>query len=403
MRKRLICRFGTICLLIVLFDSAVQPLRGEEIQSRRKEGSVSRYVDVNSQGHILEIDYAGQKARVVGTIEIPNSSPPIVWQAWFFDNADLGIFLLLEPSHVRGWFGRLYIYSKASLQLQSTSVRIDLTGDFGFLPVSEKLFFVEYLDTLSKKTVRLVFDASENKIAGSFDFPVSYHTIYAMSATGANLFVSNRLEPVLYKFDIESRKSILVQNAATLLGHEDPNGWAFVGALGRRYALIGKKHQITDSVEWFQIDLENMQEVAKSAPMPFFSGEFFVETDGEGKDSISCIEQHIVDAHYQATGKIYQFVRRGDRIEPAGEIVFSPKTEVALRIDKGRYEILPRYDFDYISLLTLRKKVFLELPGHYSPDLVPWASEVFNKSAKQFRIDIAKKKADSTLRRLLIE
>lgn len=375
--------FGTLALALSLW--LAQPIAGEEVRAFPQAGGAVVYTDIDARGRLLEIDYGRRSARELGRFEVSSEDPPLLVQGWVLGDGEQAVLLLLEPTQDPGWHGRLHLYSQGSPRLQATSVRLDLTaGDFAFLPLSEELAFVEYRDTRSGHITRLVLDVSRNMVRGGFDFPLADDVLHSWPGEGRYLYLARPLEPGLRKVDLEARQATEVTDLSSLLPAEEQTTFAFVGALSDQYALVNRKYLEADQIQLFLVDLDRLEVVAASPQLPFFTGRFRLEPQQDGV-RIACTVERVVQGHYQATGRIRQFVRRGREIQPVGEVRFDPEVQIALRDRSGSYQVFDRVRFDYVSLLEVERRVLQSLPGAYPESVGSGAAKWFAQAVEELR------------------
>lgn len=359
-----------LCLWLTL-AAAGPALAAEEIRSLPEIGGDGLFTDVTADGRILRIDYVAKTARVLGTVDV---GPEILWRAWIGGEGDTGLFLLLDEAGIPGVHGRIYSYSQSARQLDKSSLVLNVDGDYGVLPVSERLAYVQFSglgDTSS--AVRVAYDPSSNAFLGTFGFPVSQHTIHAFTAKG-ELLVADPYDVAARIRVIDTRSNmVLRQHEAGVSVGVGPDERVFVTALGGRHALVLKLRS-RDSARLYLLDTESWSVVGQSEELEFFTGRFSL--GGPLQSRVFCVEEGIRNGRRAPVGTIREFELTGKRLVPVRSVSFNPETEIALRVGDDEFAVFPRYTFNYLSAKALGLKMFDRLwKRHRSSELLEAARE----------------------------
>lgn len=394
--------FGWTACIVALLCVPTSGFPGAEpVQTHPDVGCQAVYVDIDHLGRILEIDYSRGTGHVLGNIDLTSQAPRLLMEGWVFDRGQRAALLLLEPAMTPGWFGRIYLYSgRDGSMLQETSVRIDLTsGDYGILPLNATTMLIEYQDTQRQQRTRLILDIAGNSVIGTFDFPIPSRARYAYSTDGSRLYVAAQMEATIQILDVSSYRRLSAVDVGESMA-SDPAVKTVVGALTAGDVLANKYWLDQTGMELVLWNMVSGRARAVSQRLPFLPGRYFLTSASENEELeiAGCIER-VVSGRYEPTGRFDVFSVKNRRIMANRTIEFNPKTETVLYINGDGYARLPRSEFNYISLLAVRKKVLEQMPGRYTPALVSRARDALAQSIEM----LANPETDIVKRRLQIE
>ncbi len=379
---------------ILCMNVYAQQIRGEEIKTSPKWGDNAVYYDINDNGEILEIDYGKQQGRIRGKTDRKSYDPAIIWEGWVSHR--YACLIMLEPSIERGWFGRLYLYSMNKM-IQKTSLLIDLDGDTAFLPVSETVNYIQYNEFGTKKVRRFVLDMSENgAVRDTFAFDLRVNSIYSISHSDNSMFFAHHSK--ILKIDLTHNETVSEIDVSPILSSDKKKGYLiFIGAFHKDHGLVTKKNLNDNTTKLYVISLSTLQITAESEYLPFFTGKYYFDENDSNKLIISCVTEK---SRSEPTGTIRRFMVKKSKIAPLDSIMFDTEKEIALR-EKGLFKIYPRYSFDYLSMLTIRKKIVSEI-RRFTPDIVSEVRKSVRRIKDKFNADYLRDKRKTEYRHLKI-
>jgi hypothetical protein len=357
----------------------IQQSHGEQMKVFPDYGDYVMYYDMNDQGEILEIDYGTQQGRILGKIEWNLDDPLLLLAGWVLN----GQYVYLLNAE-RGFYGRLYLYSLEHATLQKTSVFMDLAGDSAFLPISDTTSYIQYIDSRTQETQRFVFNTSEYAVSDVFAFDVRPRSIYVVSDDKNRMFLAHPWSSQILEIDFLHHEIVSRQDVAHIVNSNDKNERVFVTTFHDDSVLIKKNFLKENTVKFYLMNLSDMQVFAESEQMPFFSGKYSLNQDDKDLFRISCVVEIVEEGLYKPTGTIQHFIVQKEKIVPIESIEYHPETEIALRENDGEFKIFPKYSFDYLSVFTIRKEVFSQMPGRFTPDAIPFAKQLIQQIREEF-------------------
>lgn len=335
----------------------------EEIQYVRSSGDGVIYHDVDMDGRVLEIDYAASSAHVIGELDLEATSSRMLHLGWLTANGKM-LLVFVEPIKEHGVWGRFHLFDPASGTLRKSSLVADVTGEFAITILDRELAYIQYFSRRQGEAERFVLDMARNRVVSDFDFDLRYESLFAVSNDDPALgyLVESQQFP-LRTIDLVAHRIVEARIPEDLRTAHDRHA-VFVVALEPPHLLATYKGVNRETQELRLLETASLDLVARSGPLPSFSGKYLIETDEQGVE-ILCVENRVEQGRFVEVGRVRRFrvPAEGTLMEELQGLTYDPESEVVLRTREGTYDTFPRYSFDYVSLLEAGRTVMVQFPN----------------------------------------
>ncbi len=354
------CMF-TLGAAITLVGSAAS---GEHMGQPTTNGGSAIYLDIDSEGRILEVDQLTKSAKQLGSISDIHSESLAYSTGITFSNRQYALLFFHEVQGPRYPPETPYLFSRTKGTLQRSPISFLLIGDGAIIPLDSHSIFVSGTDPETMEVVGTIYDAVTNKKRGSFDFRVSPYTISSRIMENRYAYFAERGGPIVRRVDVPSGA---VDQEYSLIDFVEPDTAGdgtrvSVRALHRDFALVSRWFPEKKSSKLFMVDMKNERVTAQSEFLTGIGIHFLIIEDGQGNIILKCIQKIEGESGVPATGVIFTFSIAGDFIEAQGTESFDPESQIVVTDESGAPVIIPRYEFDYLSMREIQREIFRRLP-----------------------------------------
>ena len=320
------------------------------------------YLDTDSAGRILEIDYAKCSAQVIGKLDFGERGVSS-FLSLDTNRAYTEFYAFLQEGNLKKM--QLYVATRANMRLRPTEIVVEIASDLSLIPMNGKALL--WCGDSSAKCVRTIIDATSGKSIGGFDFNIhpaqrnwtseDDNTLYCVSQ-------NNDLGPFLRIVHINPQLSNRIVRLSDILSPGYYGTQVNISSASPQQFLISTGEHLKPSdfplkqppyVQRHLIQLPTLTPIAISTNerSPFIGEWYFLGKDRMVFHGLQDDEK----SGYIPSGKYIVYIAKEGHIVTEDTIhQYNPATEILLKDGTGSVKPYAKYKFDYVSASELARE-----------------------------------------------